>query len=118
MWPTVKEDLKKALENDSTPTSTDRDEAAVGDDDYRALHDRYKALILAAAKAGKTDEIAKLSDEFNASIGGKLLFVQVTSRIGPIADHKTVFSKFFDAQRKISPGKLHFRRRRQADRLA
>ena len=92
--------------------------AAVGDDDYRALHDRYKALILAAAKAGKKDEIAKLSDEFNASIGGKLLFVQVTSRVGPIADHEPVFSKFFDAQRKISPGKLHFRRRRQADRLA
>ena len=86
LWPTVKEDLKKALENEPKPTSTGSEDTATNDDDYRALHDRYKALILAAAKAGNKDEISRLSDQFDASIGGKLLFVQVVPRVGPIAD--------------------------------
>ena len=63
-------------------------------------------MILAAARAGKKDDVAELTDKFNASIGGKLLFVQVTLRVGPIEEHEPMISKFFDPQRQIGIGKL------------
>jgi len=106
MWSTVKLDLKSALAKTTQPIGTTG--TANDDDDYCLLHNRYKALILAAAKAVDKEEVAKLTDRFNESIGGKLLFAQVTLRVGPVAEHEPLFSRFFDPQRKIGIGKLGF----------
>ena len=75
-------------------------------DPYRTLHDRYKTIILAAATAGNEDEVARLTDKFNESIGGRLAYVQVTPRKGPIEQHRMLFSKFYGG-RKISFGKIN-----------
>jgi beta-lactamase regulating signal transducer with metallopeptidase domain len=82
--------------------------AAASDDDYHLLHDRYRALILAAVRAGKKKDVEELTKKFNESIGGKLLFAQVTPRVGPLVQHEVMFSKFFDSARKLVVGKIHF----------
>jgi hypothetical protein len=82
--------------------------AAASDDDYQVLHDRYQKLILAAVKLDKKRDVEELTEKFNESIGGKLLFVQVTPRVGPIAQHEVMFSKFFDPSRKIVIGKIAY----------
>jgi beta-lactamase regulating signal transducer with metallopeptidase domain/WD40 repeat protein len=105
-WPAVKQDFITATQDEDKPI--DVKVGAADDDDYRRLHDRYRALILAAAKASKKDEVAKLTDKFNESIGGKLLSVQVVLRVGLIADHTTLFSKFFDTERNIGIVKPNF----------
>jgi hypothetical protein len=52
-------------------------------DSYRGLYERYKAQILAAAKADNKDEVARLTDEFNELIAGRLLYLRV-SRVDPV----------------------------------
>ena len=48
------------------------------DEHYRAVFEKYKAQILNAVKAGNTDEVAKVTDKFNESLAGKLLYMRVT----------------------------------------
>ena len=101
-WPNVKEVLKKAryteMETEACPA------------DSRATDDDYRTLVTTGIGDGDTAEneqqLSELTDEFNAAIGGKLIYVQVVRRTGPIADHRTVLSKFF-GDRNISPGKIH-----------
>lgn len=45
---------------------------------YTQLYARYKASILADAKAGDTAAVTKTTAAFNESIGGKLLFTYIT----------------------------------------
>lgn len=80
----------------------------VGDDFYRSLHDRYKSLVAKAAMSGEKDEVARLTDQFNKSIGGRLAYVQVTPRKGPIEKHEVLFSRFY-ADEKITFGKISHR---------
>jgi hypothetical protein len=44
---------------------------------YGKLYGRYKGQVLDAVKAGDKDKVARLTDQFNQSIGGRLLFVAV-----------------------------------------
>jgi hypothetical protein len=48
------------------------------DEHYRALYANFKAQILHAVKAGNKDEVAKVTDKFNQSLRGRLLYVRVT----------------------------------------
>lgn len=48
------------------------------DEHYRAVFEEYKAQILNAVKAGNTEEVAKVTDKFNESLAGKLLYMRVT----------------------------------------
>jgi|GEM_PF-5544908 len=106
VWPTVKRDLADALEG--KPMIPRSAGGPPSDDDYRSYHDRFRSLILAAAKASRKKEVEELTEKFNDSLGGKLLYVQVTRRMGPPAQHEVVFSKFLDPSRKIAIGKIHF----------
>ena len=106
-WPRLKEVLKKALNTETQTADAAPLHNPVTDDDYRALHDRYKAKILAAARAGNKQEVLTLTNTFNESIGGKLLFVQVVLRTGSIVEHHTLLSKFLGS-RVISIGKINY----------
>ena len=121
-WPTAKADIKSALSQSSATTASSdgttvpadvsksdngKTSGEANDEEYRLLHDRYKKQILTALRDGRNDELVKLTDELNTSIGGKLLYVQIVSRRGPIAEHATLLSKFY-GDRKISIGKVNY----------
>ena len=96
-----------AAMDDASRRVTDPNSLEATDDDYRLLHDRYKALILPALLVGRINELPKLTDQFNKSIGDKLLLVQVVSRAGDITEHKTVFHKRF-TKRRISISRANY----------
>jgi hypothetical protein len=104
-WPSVKRDITAALAEGGSKRPHEDDASA---DKYRLLHDRYRSLILVAARAGKKDDVARLTDKFNELIGGKLLFAQVTLPIGP-GGHEPMFTRRFDPQRRVNIGKLGYR---------
>jgi hypothetical protein len=45
---------------------------------YRALFGRFKAQILDALSAAKNEDLARLAEEFNRSVDGRLLYMRVT----------------------------------------
>ncbi|RPI61776.1 MAG: HEAT repeat domain-containing protein [Planctomycetaceae bacterium] len=66
-WPDWKKDALAAMK------STAVDEKIP----YREFYARYKGTILPAVRAGDADEVAKLTEKFNESVGGKILYVSV-----------------------------------------
>ena len=92
----------------SAITRAVKDEQSVSDNFYRVLHDRYKRLVHKTSMAGKKDEIARLTTEFNQSIGGRLAYTKVTPRKGPIEQHQVLFSKFY-VDKKLTFGKVSHR---------
>ena len=99
-WPKAKEDIQRALQN----TIFKAEEY----DYYCRLHDRYKAHILRATREADEDELSKQTDKFNESIAGRLLYVRVVRRSGPIERHKTVLSKFFGDGKMVPVEKIHY----------
>ncbi len=99
-WPGVKEEIRQALAADVaqqqiSPVAVNATPEG-NDEPYRELHRRYRTEIRAAAKAGNKEEIRKLTERFNESINGKLLFLAVT-RIEPDGAYTTLLSSTFNA---------------------
>lgn len=104
-WPSVRSDLVNALEGRLiTPHVASVDPT---DEDVRLLHDRYKKLILPAARAGDEREVARLTDAVNAIAGQRLLFVQVVSRSKDRNEPRVLLSRYH-GPRQIPIGKLNF----------
>jgi beta-lactamase regulating signal transducer with metallopeptidase domain len=55
--------------------------AANSDAAYRAIYERYKGLVLAAARADDKDQVRRITEDF-ASLDGRLIYVRLT-RIDP-----------------------------------
>ena len=96
--PAVARQMVEAFAKGMPPTTapaTQETAARTGDDDddYRFLYSTYKAMILTAASNGDGDEVARLTEKFNESIGGRLLFVTV--RRIDAGKYQTVMSKGF-----------------------
>ncbi len=70
------------------------------------LYEQYKTLIGAAVKAGDKDEVARLTDAFDASVGGRLLYVRV-SRIDAPDKVTALLSKPF-GKRRVSLPNIHY----------
>lgn len=93
-WPKLKADILAALKATDaaatqpaiSPATATATSPATGPADqeepYRRLYGRYKDAVLKAVKAGDADEVARLTERFNESIGGKLLYVRV-QRLAP-----------------------------------
>ena len=67
---------------------------ADGNDAYRGLYTTYKALILKAAQDGNAAEVGRLTDQFNESIGGCLLYALV-QKIEPGGKFTVLLTKAF-----------------------
>ncbi|KPJ73159.1 MAG: hypothetical protein AMS14_06705, partial [Planctomycetes bacterium DG_20] len=78
----------------------------VDEDFYRGLYARYKAYILAAVKAGDKDKVARLTEAFNASISGRLLYVRV-SRTDVPDKIISLLNKPF-GRRRVSLPNIHY----------
>lgn len=84
----------------------EQEKAAMDDESYQRLHDRYKNLIRQAALKRDELQVAKLTQEFNRSLDQKLVFVQVTPRVGPLLQHRPVITATY---RDTNPfGKIRF----------